>query len=443
MAHYFGALVRDLRDSYELRVGHRLTVDLLGARTGYSASMLGSIERGECLPESGTRVQSLDDALRAGGQLKILWPVVQRLGHCPLDDLAAATNAAKPGYRESGSNALFPGDDVERRELFQLAAAGLLAQTPLINHGEPIRNLAERMLGTAAGNSVEDWGVTCADHMHAVQTQPPATIRDDLVLDFATVQHSITRATAEKLPGLQRISAWLSVMHANVLTRLGEHGAARRWWTTARHAADASGDRDMRVWVRGYEAVFGLYTPRSPEALLILARNAQDLAGDRLSAGVLIAVAAEAQALAVLGRQPEAFDRVRHLRGLADRFTMSGESYGWGTSSTAFTSAWVHAFGGATEAAREARDQALAANPNYQNAVNVRLHEAISVGRSGGYNEALLLATAVMADLDPAYRTHMMTHTARRVLDTVPLDKRTTLPALGDYRLALNAPIPN
>ncbi|MCW2878001.1 MAG: hypothetical protein JWQ95_2101 [Sphaerisporangium sp.] len=43
MAHYFGALVRDLRDSYELRVGEPLAVTQLSARLGYSPSMLGSI----------------------------------------------------------------------------------------------------------------------------------------------------------------------------------------------------------------------------------------------------------------------------------------------------------------------------------------------------------------------------------------------------------------
>jgi hypothetical protein len=82
MAHYFGALVRNLRDSYELRVGEPLAVTQLSARTGYSPSMLGSIERGESLPESGLRVQAIDDALHADGQLKTLWPMVQRLEHC-------------------------------------------------------------------------------------------------------------------------------------------------------------------------------------------------------------------------------------------------------------------------------------------------------------------------------------------------------------------------
>ncbi|WP_344941265.1 helix-turn-helix transcriptional regulator [Sphaerisporangium flaviroseum] len=442
MAHYFGALIRDLRDSYELRVGEPLTVAQLSARTDYSPSMLGSIERGESLPESGRRVQAIDDALHADGQLKMLWPVVQRLGHCTIDELASATNRTIAGYRENGSSALPQGDDVERRELFQLAGLGLFAQSPLFSAGEPVRQMLERVLNTADSFTVDDWQLTCADYLHAVLTRPPATVRDDLVLDLAALQQVLARETPERAADLQRTAAWLSALHANVLTRLGEYGAARRWWTTARHSADSSGDTDMKVWVRGTEAVFALYSPRSPEAALILARNAQSLAGGRVTTGLLKAVSAEAQALAALGRQPEARERLHHLHELAGRDVL-GEKYGWKASEIWFTASWVRSYDGATEAGREARDRLLTTSPTYQNGTNVQLHEAIGIGRQGGHNEALQLATQVIADLDPAYRSRMILHTARMVLDTVPLDKRAALPALGDYRATIRASVPN
>src|SRR6266511_476904 len=37
---------------------------------------------------------------------------------------------------------------------------------------------------------------------------------------------------------------------------------AARWWQTARSAADLSGDRDTRAWVRAWSAVNGLYEHR-------------------------------------------------------------------------------------------------------------------------------------------------------------------------------------
>ncbi|MEU9889711.1 helix-turn-helix transcriptional regulator [Sphaerisporangium sp. NPDC051011] len=440
MATYFGALIRDLRDSHELRVGEPLTVARLAALTGYSPSMIGQIERGESLPESGTRVQALDDTLQAQGQLKILWPLVQRLGHRPIDELSTATNSITPGYRENGPCALTRGDDMERRHLFQLAGWGLLAQSPIFSTGEHLRQMLERTLGTADGRDEDHWEAVCADHMQALLAQPATEARDDLLVDLAILHQQMSATTPEQAARLQRIAAWMSTMHANLLTRLGEHGPARRWWRTARQAADASQDVDMRVWARGVEAVFGLYSPRSTETVLTLAREAQSLAAGRITPGLFRAVAAEAQALAVMGRPQEALERLHYLTDLVSR-SPAREHFGWTSDSTCFVASWVYSFEGATEAAREARDSTLAQSPDYQNAANIRLHEAISVARSGGHNEGLSLATRVLSDLDSAYRTRMITHTARLVLDTIPPDRRATLPALGDYREALNPPI--
>ncbi|MBB4705173.1 helix-turn-helix domain-containing protein [Sphaerisporangium siamense] len=441
MAHYFGALIRDLRDSYELRVGEPLTVAQLSIRTGYSPSMLGAIERGESLPESGLRVQSIDDALHADGQLKTLWPVVQRLGHCPIDDLASTTNRATESYRENGSSTLLHGDDMERRHLFQLATLGLLAQAPIFGAGEPIRQLLEQSLQTSEGHTIDDWEAVCAHHLYAVNNQPPAKVRDDLLVDLLAVQRSLANATPAQAGELHRITAWLSCLQGNLLTRLGEYGAARRWWTTARHAADASPDRDMQVWVRGSEAVFGLYTPRATESILLLSRKAQQLAGERVTPGLIGAVCAEAQALAVSGHREKALERLNRLHELAGR-SVNRQEFGWNPGSMWFTTSWVHSFSGTSEAAREARDRA-ASSMGYQDQANVRLHEAIHLSNEGGHNEGLQLAAQVIATLEPTYLTHMILHTARMVLDTVPIEKRADLPALGDYRSALDAPVPN
>ncbi|MDH2424990.1 helix-turn-helix transcriptional regulator [Sphaerisporangium sp. TRM90804] len=442
MAHYFGALVRDLRDTYELRTGEPMTVGRLAARTGYSPSMLGAVERGESLPESGQRVQAIDDALRADGHLKTLWPVVQRLGHRPLDELASTTNRTIAGYREYGNSALAEEDDMERRHLLQLAGLGLLAQAPIFSTGEPLRQMLELTLDSTGRHSRDDWELVCAGHVYAVNNQPPAEVRDDLALDLAAVQRALAKSSPDQVSHLHQVAAWLSALHANVLTRLGEHGASRRWWTTARHAADLSGDRDMQVWVRGSEAVFGLYMPRPAEVVLTLARNAQQLAGERVTPGLIGAVSAEAQALAVRGQRREALDRLRHLHDLASR-SISRQEFGWSPDSVWFTTSWVHSFSGSSETAREARDATLAVSSGYQNEASVRLHEAIRLSNEGGYNEGLVLASQVISQLDPAYLTHMILHTARMVLGTVPVEKRSGLPSLGDYRAALAVPVPS
>src|SRR5262249_42708657 len=135
-------------------------------------------------------------------------------------------------------------DAMERRRLLQWAATSLGAGAVSLS-AEPVRQLLD---GVLAGRqrSLEDWEVTCADHLYAVRTRPPAQARDDIVVDLVAVQHQLA-ADSARATELSRIVAMLAALHANALTRLGEHGPAIRWWRTARHAADLSGDLHLRV----------------------------------------------------------------------------------------------------------------------------------------------------------------------------------------------------
>src|SRR5262249_24584576 len=127
-------------------------------------------------------------------------------------------------------------DAMERRRLLQWAAAGLGASA-LDLSAESTRQLLDRAL--AAGHrTVEDWELTGADHLYALRTQPPAEVRDDLAMDLRGLLRQVGQGTAGgERAELRRVTAMLAMLHANVLTRLGEHGTAIRWWRTARHAA--------------------------------------------------------------------------------------------------------------------------------------------------------------------------------------------------------------
>src|SRR5260370_4163595 len=263
--------------------------------------------------------------------------------------------------------------------------------------------------------------------MHAVLTRPTAEARDGLIVDLAALHRQLERAEGKSASDPRRVSAWLSALHANVLTRSADYNAARRWWATARHAADASGDMVRRVWVRGAEATFGLYAPRSPGSVVTLASGARRLAGRRISAGLMCAMSAEAQALATLGRFADA-ERVLHeLAGSCGRVG-DGQGYGWLDDSLWYVRSWVFSYAGRDQAAADARDRVIASSPSYQNVANARLHEAISMARQGGSSAALRQAAEVVSDTEPAYRSHMILRTAERVLDAVPADQPACRP---------------
>ncbi len=373
--------------------------------------------------------QILDEVLGAGGELETLATLTQVPAQPSASPVTAET--VPDGYGECDYL-----DAVERRELLRLSALGLLAGPSVRASGELLRQLLERVLGTAETYNREDWELACLDHMHAILTRPAAIVREGLIIDLAALQRQLAHASGDAVPDLRRATAWLSALHGNVLTRMGDYESARRWWATARHGADASGDADMRVWVRGAEAAFGLYTPRAPESVAILAATARRIAGKRVSPGLMCAMSAEAQAFAVLGQPSKAERVLDELAGLCGK--VDGTGYGWIDDSIWYVRSWVYAYLGRDGAAAGARDRVITSSLSYQNVANARLHEAISLARQGAGERGLTRAAEVVNELQPAYRSHMILHTARRVLDAVAIEQRSR-PAAQDLRVVLKA----
>jgi hypothetical protein len=222
-----------------------------------------------------------------------------------------------------------PEDDMRRRkllsELLQLGGWGILAST----QNDLVRQSLDRILGVIDSYNAEDWELACMDHAYSVMTQPPAEVRRALLVDLAAVDYQLGHAAAADKPALQRVAARLAALFGNVLTRLGDYEAARCWWTTARHAADASGDTTLSVWVRGKEAAFGLYAPRPLQSVIALTENARRRDRGRPSIGMLCAIGSQAQALAVLGHADAAHRALHELVDIADRTTISS-GYVWG-----------------------------------------------------------------------------------------------------------------
>lgn len=311
------------------------------------------------------------------------------------------------------------GDDaMKRRELLRLGLLSVLTGTP----NDLVRHSLDHVLGAAEGFSAEDWELACMDHAHSVLTQPPSQTHQALLLDIAAVRHQLGHCTPAQEPELQRIAARLSVLSGNVLTRIGDYDAARRWWSTARHAADASGDNALSARVRGIEAAFGLYAPRPLESVIALTDTARRMAGNRPSVGLLCAGGAQAQAFATLGRADDAHQVLRELTDAVAHHP-DGQGYGWTPDSLAYVTSWVHAYTGTEDDGAVARAEVVRVSRSYQNIANARLHEAIAVARNGGHKAAFTRASEIVAALEPPYRTRMIVRTAQRVLEAAPIEQ--------------------
>ena len=328
-------------------------------------------------------------------------------------------------------------DDMERRRLL-LAALGVGAGA-LASSG-PLNTLIDLAL-TSEPRDLGEWQLAVADHLHAIRTRPPAQARDDLLVDLLSLRRQMIVPGAD-VTELQRVLAALSTLHGGVLTRLGDHGAALRWWRTARHAADAVGDPDLRLLVRGEEAGFGLYGQRDPATVLRLLDNADRIKGGSRSVWRADLTRTRAKALSLLGRHEQAKTAVRALVGAApDDATAGPIPTLWVADQIHFAESWVYAAAGDESAADEARGRVLAYRQDYQYAVNVSLHDALCTVVKGGIAEGARHASGVLSSMPPGFRSHMITETGKTVLRAMPIEKRQ-LPPVREFREVLTATAP-
>ncbi|MFI0451361.1 hypothetical protein [Actinomadura sp. 6N118] len=339
-----------------------------------------------------------------------------------------------------GAGTLDDWDDMERRRMLLTALGlGTLAAT-----GEPIRQLLAQTLQSEQ-RTIEDWHLTYADHWHSLGRHSPVQVRDNLIIDLVALQHQVQTADARDLPELDRIVAALSAVHANVLTRLGEDGAAVRWWRTAKAAADRSGDLDLRLMVRADEAGCGLYGQRDLTTVIRLIDSAQNIAGDTPRSGLVMSVCHRAKALALMGNAREAHHTLTELLDLASAQSPTaqfGFRHSIVVSSIHFARSWVYAHTGDEPAADDARSHVLSTpGLDYQYATNVRLHEAQCAVENGGIDAGMQRASDILADLTPIQQSHVITETGKAVLRTVPLDQQDR-PAVRQFREVLASTAP-
>ncbi|MBX6767089.1 MAG: hypothetical protein IRY90_08050 [Actinomadura rubrobrunea] len=285
---------------------------------------------------------------------------------------------------------------------------------------------------------LDDWYRACDDHLHAVRTRQPAHVRNELLIDLAVLKGQIEAAGAGSTTELKRVEAALATMQANVLTRLGDHGAAIRWWHAARAAADATGDLELRLGVRATEAGHGRYGQRSPHNLLRLSQDAVHLAGARPTLGKALVTCAEAKALSAMGRHSEA---VRTLRTCEDLYAAAGgppdimPSY-WYSGQLEYAKVIIHAAAGNEAQFDSAMDRSLdIVNriSDHQYASQIMLKRAMCTIVNGGVDTGAREAAAVLDAVPVASRTNMITAAGQLVLRAVPVDQRER-PAVRELR---------
>ncbi|TDD66783.1 hypothetical protein [Actinomadura rubrisoli] len=112
---------------------------------------------------------------------------------------------------------------MKRRQVVQLLAT--LGISAVGTPHEPVRQLLAQSLESGY-RDLNAWHLTISDHLHALRTRPPTTVREGLAVDLFAVKRQQETASVPETTELHRVIAALAMIQANASTRLGQHGTS-------------------------------------------------------------------------------------------------------------------------------------------------------------------------------------------------------------------------
>ncbi|WP_344481741.1 XRE family transcriptional regulator [Nonomuraea monospora] len=189
---------------------------------------------------------------------------------------------------------------MHRRAAMQLFAA--LGAGAAIPPGvlEDVLSGVERSLDVRV--NLDEWESAVDEYAHLHVRRPVGDLIRDLTSDVIAVGRLLDRGCPPSAQaGLLRVSAGLSGLLGTELSDFGDLRASRVAWRTARRAADASGDRDVAVWVRAKEASDGVWGGRPVPVIAGLADEAIAMAQGAPSYGLFRAHTVRARLAAQQG----------------------------------------------------------------------------------------------------------------------------------------------
>ena len=410
---HFGEELRRLRQASGISL--RSLADLVA----FDYSYLAQVERG-ARPGSVRLAQKCDEALGTSGRLTAIF---------------------RASRRRAGDEAAVPPRRAVLQAMTVLAggANGSLAALEATRQG----------LAAALGDVPDagEWSAIAATYTREFFTVAPAELLPELSADLLVLQRVLGAREGRAAADLARSAAQLGVVQAMTLAGLGQLRAARRWWHTARTAADLSRDTSMRVWVRSWDAVNGLYERRPLPAVLALIDETLAIS-TRPSAGVAGALAGRAQAYALLGDTERSKVALRKLSAVTERMpdaVVADEQsmHGWPEYRLRHTESYVHSQLGEIEPAYDAQDRASLLYPPElaREHAQVELHRARCLVLEGHLADGLGHALRTLVELPDQFHNQSVYEMGGHVLTAVPAGEYGRSAVL-DLRALVNRPTP-
>ncbi len=369
--------------------------------------------------------------------------------------------SAQPGQPSVGE----VDDDLVRRTLLRLMAdPGAAVDGRFFGAAERIRRrLDEALLGATVSVAMLDhWEGMTGEYGRQYMTVPPMRLLCDVLLDLGDVRRMCEqRQPLEFVERLCRLAARLAGLAGMTMIDAGDHRLARSFFSTARTAADETGDRHLRAWVAVRESLVPLYYG-DPAQAAAAARAAADLAGHQPCVAGVMAPVVEARALARLARARSggnvrgdtggrggaggaevrrasvALDRAHEALDQLPEEERRDTVYGYTERQLLFHQGDALVTLGDNRGADDAFGQALRlySPAEFLDRALVTLGQAWCRLQAGQPEEALRVSQDALAGLPCQHRPGIVLRTARSLGEAVAA-KHGDFPAVRDYREAL------
>ncbi|WP_233508475.1 helix-turn-helix domain-containing protein [Spongiactinospora gelatinilytica] len=405
--HLLGAAIRQGRRR------KKLSQRALATYARVDDTMISHYERAITYPHAST-IQLIDDALEAHGFLVMLHAYATEF-----DRRQAGRKDSNPSDHED--------DDMERRTTMRLMAAISAAAVLPLDQLEAVRTGLGLSLDKQIG--LNDLEATAYDLAYDLRYHPPKEFISQLAPNLADVQHALAHRTDLDRAGLHRVAGQMSALMAMAVQETGNVSAARRWWRTARAAADSSRDLDLQVWVRGRQALVDS-APR-------MAAEAVHLSLGRVNAGLLEARTAQARQQLNQGEVKNASDVLHPLDDLATRLPQEAATETkaiWGWSKERHNLERVALRVGAGDPTVYDDLTVMGEHETNPRAYAIiQMEKSLCLLRNGDVPQAVTEAATAYDGLHPAHRTTAVKAWSRRIISELP-EKARALPAARELR---------
>jgi hypothetical protein len=295
---------------------------------------------------------------------------------------------------------------------------------------------------------VDEWREIAAEYGESYPATEPGILLQSLMVDLYGLQNAMQANTGNTDQcALRGVGAMLTAFTAQTIANLGHLRESRRWWRTARNAADDSQDPYTVLWIRGREIVRAGYEQRPLASILQLIDELEARLTDRPPASAMPEfLSGKAQTLALLGSSvsDEAEQTLNRLRNSFDTLpahARSGNSiHSWGEERLRFTESLTYTYLGNYRKADQAQTAALALYPadDLRSPAQIELQRAMCLVSSGDTLTGVRHAQDVITGLPLMHRIRPVADLGHKVLRAIPAQRHND-PAVSDYRHCLTA----